>query len=129
MGWDGKPIPFWLYKLHGLGVEYSCEICGNYVYMGRKPFERHFSEWRHVYGLRCLGIQSSRQFHEVTSIKEAMACTFICLFGKVMAVWDHVQSSQKEVQTKEDAVEEFEDAQGNVYSKKTYEDLKRQGLL
>ena len=25
--------------------------------------------------------------------------------------------------------EEFEDAQGNVYSKKTYEDLKRQGLL
>ncbi len=21
LGWDGKPIPFWLYKLHGLGVE------------------------------------------------------------------------------------------------------------
>jgi splicing factor 3A subunit 3 len=19
MGWDGKPIPYWLYKLHGLG--------------------------------------------------------------------------------------------------------------
>ena len=25
--------------------------------------------------------------------------------------------------------EEFEDADGNVYDKKTYEDLKRQGLL
>lgn len=25
--------------------------------------------------------------------------------------------------------EEFEDAEGNVYDKKTYEDLKRQGLL
>ena len=25
--------------------------------------------------------------------------------------------------------EEFEDAQGNVYSKKTYDDLKRQGLI
>ena len=25
--------------------------------------------------------------------------------------------------------EEFEDAQGNVYNKKTYEDLKRQGLV
>jgi len=20
LGWDGKPIPYWLYKLHGLGV-------------------------------------------------------------------------------------------------------------
>lgn len=20
IGWDGKPIPYWLYKLHGLGV-------------------------------------------------------------------------------------------------------------
>jgi splicing factor 3A subunit 3 len=35
MGWDGKPIPFWLYKLHGLGVEYTCEICSDTVYMGR----------------------------------------------------------------------------------------------
>jgi splicing factor 3A subunit 3 len=42
MGWDGKPIPYWLYKLHGLGVEYPCEICGNFVYMGRKAFDRHF---------------------------------------------------------------------------------------
>lgn len=42
LGWDGKPIPYWLYKLHGLGVEYSCEICGNFVYMGRKAFDRHF---------------------------------------------------------------------------------------
>jgi splicing factor 3A subunit 3 len=21
LGWDGKPIPYWLYKLHGLGIE------------------------------------------------------------------------------------------------------------
>lgn len=35
LGWDGKPIPYWLYKLHGLGVEYRCEICSDYVYMGR----------------------------------------------------------------------------------------------
>jgi splicing factor 3A subunit 3 len=26
LGWDGKPIPFWLYKLHGLGVEFKCEV-------------------------------------------------------------------------------------------------------
>ena len=42
LGWDGKPIPYWLYKLHGLGVEYPCEICGGFVYMGRKAFDRHF---------------------------------------------------------------------------------------
>ena len=35
LGWDGKPIPFWLYKLHGLGVEYTCEICSNFAYRGR----------------------------------------------------------------------------------------------
>lgn len=23
LGWDGKPIPFWLYKLHGLGMEFK----------------------------------------------------------------------------------------------------------
>lgn len=50
LGWDGKPIPFWLYKLHGLGVEFPCEICGNYVYMGRRAFEKHFQvcsfSWR-----------------------------------------------------------------------------------
>lgn len=42
LGWDGKPIPYWLYKLHGLSVSYTCEICGNYTYMGRKAFEKHF---------------------------------------------------------------------------------------
>jgi splicing factor 3A subunit 3 len=35
LGWDGKPIPYWLYKLHGLGVEYKCEICSDHVYQGR----------------------------------------------------------------------------------------------
>lgn len=35
MGWDGKPIPYWLFKLHGLGVEYRCEICSDHLYMGR----------------------------------------------------------------------------------------------
>lgn len=28
MGWDGKPIPYWLYKLHGLGqVIIICPCC------------------------------------------------------------------------------------------------------
>lgn len=35
LGWDGKPIPFWLYKLHGLGVTFECELCSE-SYRGRK---------------------------------------------------------------------------------------------
>ena len=42
LGWDGKPIPYWLYKLHGLNMEFKCEICGNASYWGRRAFERHF---------------------------------------------------------------------------------------
>jgi splicing factor 3A subunit 3 len=70
IGWDGKPIPFWLYKLHGLGVEYPCEVCGGYVYMGRKAFERHFQEFRHAHGMRALGIPNSAQFKDITKIED-----------------------------------------------------------
>lgn len=80
LGWDGKPIPYWLYKLHGLGVEYPCEICGNYVYMGRKAFDKHFQEWRHAQGMRSLGIPNTRQFHEITKIDDVLACKFFILF-------------------------------------------------
>ena len=59
LGWDGKPIPYWLYKLHGLGVEFRCEICSDFVYMGRKGFERHFQESRHAFGMRALGLPNT----------------------------------------------------------------------
>ena len=32
LDYTGKPIAYWLYKLHGLSVEYKCEICGNFSY-------------------------------------------------------------------------------------------------
>jgi len=73
LGWDGKPIPYWLYKLHGLGIEYKCEICGNYSYWGRRAFERHFQEWRHAYGMKCLKIPNTIHFKEITSINDALA--------------------------------------------------------
>ncbi|CAG8537474.1 18408_t:CDS:10 [Acaulospora morrowiae] len=117
LGWDGKPIPYWLYKLHGLGVEYPCEICGNYVYMGRKAFDRHFQEWRHAHGMRCLGIPNTRHFHEITLIEDAYA------------LWEKLKNSGKTDEFKPDTMEEFEDQEGNVFNKKTYDDLKRQGLL
>ncbi|CAG8454244.1 9755_t:CDS:10 [Ambispora gerdemannii] len=99
LGWDGKPIPYWLYKLHGLGVEYPCEICGNYVYMGRKAFDRHFQEWRHAHGMRCLGIPNTRHFHEITLIEDAYA------------LWEKLKSTSKTDDFKADTMEEFEDVE------------------
>ena len=85
LGWDGKPIPYWLYKLHGLGVEYRCEICSDHVYMGRKNFERHFQESRHAFGMRALGLPNTKHFHEITKIEDALTCEFprfIAMFSK-----------------------------------------------
>ncbi|THH26809.1 hypothetical protein EUX98_g7379 [Antrodiella citrinella] len=70
LGWDGKPIPYWLYKLHGLGVEYRCEI---------------------------LAEKLKREGRNEIFEQETM--------------------------------EELEDEDGNVYNRKTYEDLKKQGLI
>lgn len=117
LSWDGKPIPFWLYKLHGLGVEFPCEICGNYVYMGRRAFDRHFSEARHVYGLKCLGITNTSLFRDITTIAEAER-----LWKKI------VEEKEKTSKAKEDVVE-MEDSYGNVMPLKVWTDLAKQGLL
>ncbi|KAI9384111.1 hypothetical protein POPTR_012G012800v4 [Populus trichocarpa] len=117
MGWDGKPIPYWLYKLHGLGQEFKCEICGNYSYWGRRAFERHFKEWRHQHGMRCLGIPNTKNFNEITSIKEAQE------------LWKGIQERQGVNKWRPDLEEEYEDKEGNIYNRKTYTDLQRQGLI
>ncbi|KAG5362086.1 Pre-mRNA-splicing factor sap61 [Yarrowia sp. C11] len=117
LGWDGKPIPFWLYKLHGLGIEYTCEICGNTTYRGRKIFDKHFSTPRHIFGLRCLGIEPSQAFKGITKIEEANA------------LWERMKKQLKTVESREENIVEVEDSDGNAMSEKTYEDLKRQGLL
>uniref|UniRef100_A0ACD5VTM5 Uncharacterized protein n=1 Tax=Avena sativa TaxID=4498 RepID=A0ACD5VTM5_AVESA len=117
MGWDGKPIPYWLYKLHGLGQEFKCEICGNHSYWGRRAYERHFKEWRHQHGMRCLGIPNTKNFNEITSIEEAKA------------LWERIQSKQGLNKWRPDLEEEYEDTDGNIYNRKTYTDLQRQGLI
>lgn len=114
VGWDGNPIPFWLYKLHGLGmlcrsavlekvqmnntkeelqirrrtyfypfiffhsihfflgIEYKCEICGNFSYWGPRAFDRHFQEYRHSHGMKCLRLENTKEFHHVTKIQDAL---------------------------------------------------------
>lgn len=117
LGWDGKPIPFWLFKLHGLGVEYECEICSGKIYNGRKNFEKHFQEGTHAYGMRALGLPNTKHFHEITKIADALA-----LAEKLKL------QGRQETQASA-TVEEIEDEQGNVYDIKTYNQLKKQGLL
>jgi splicing factor 3A subunit 3 len=117
MGWDGKPIPYWLYKLHGLGVEYRCEICSDHVYMGRKNFERHFQESRHAFGMRALGLPNTKHFHEITKIEDAMALA------------ERLKREGRHEIFEQETMEELEDEEGNVYNRKTYDDLKKQGLI
>lgn len=140
LGWDGKPIPYWLYKLHGLNISYHCEICGNYTYKGPKAFQRHFAEWRHAHGMRCLGIPNTAHFANVTQIEDAIACEWEewWVFQRVtiitnallsIAVWDKLKSQKQQERWLPDQEEEYEDSLGNVVNRKTFEDLKRQGLL
>jgi splicing factor 3A subunit 3 len=117
LAWDGKPIPFWLYKLHGLGVEFKCEICGNFVYMGRRAFDKHFHEARHIYGLKCLGITNTSLFREITGLEDAQR------------LWAKIQNDKKKSKTDEGGVVQMEDAEGNVMPEKVYYDLQKQGLL
>ncbi|KIK67837.1 hypothetical protein GYMLUDRAFT_1014043 [Collybiopsis luxurians FD-317 M1] len=117
LGWDGKPIPYWLYKLHGLGVEYRCEICSDYVYMGRKNFDRHFQESRHAFGMRALGLPNTKHFHEITKIADALALA------------EKLKQEGKHEMFEQETMEELEDDDGNVYNRKTYEDLKKQGII
>ncbi|GJE84243.1 RNA splicing factor PRP9 [Phanerochaete sordida] len=117
LGWDGKPIPYWLYKLHGLGVEYRCEICSDHVYMGRKNFDRHFQESRHAFGMRALGLPNTKHFHEITRIEDALALA------------EKLKREGRNEIFEQETMEELEDEEGNVYNRKTYEDLKKQGII
>lgn len=117
LGWDGKPIPYWLFKLHGLNHFYPCEICGNEAYRGRRNFEKHFTESRHAYGMRCLGIPNTKHFHGVTKIADAQE-----LWSKLKTVLESNQFDGVEE-------EEYEDSNGNVIKRVQYEELARQGLL
>lgn len=123
LAWDGKPIPYWLYKLHGLGVEFPCEICGNFVYMGRRAFDKHFSEARHIYGLKCLGIANTsgtggvNLFREITGIQDALA------------LWEKLKREKREKEQKDEGVVQMEDGEGNVMPERIYLDLQKQGIL
>lgn len=67
--------------------------------------------------MKCLRIPNSIHFRDVTEIEKALE-----LHKKIL-------KDQFESTFKPDLQEEFEDAQGNLYSRKEFIDLKRQGLV
>jgi len=67
--------------------------------------------------LKRLGIPNRSEFLEITKVEDAVA------------LWEKLQRDKTSGVFKPEADEEFEDDRGNVFNKKTYEDLKRQGLL
>ena len=75
--------------------------------MGRRAFDKHFSEARHIYGLKCLGITNTALFRDITVIEEAQR------------LWEKLQKEKKVEATKQDTVQ-MEDAEGNVMPEKVY---------
>lgn len=123
LGPDGLPMPHWLYKLQGLDVTYSCEICANQTYKGRRAFEKHFLEPTHIFHLKCLGIEPSLVFKGITTIKEAQE-----LWQRTTADLSSKQSPENTAQPAKLELE-VEDQEGNVLTEKVYQELKKQGLV
>lgn len=116
LGADGLPMPYWLYKLQGLDVEYSCEICSNQTYKGRRAFEKHFLEPTHTFHLKCLGIEPSPTFRGITGIAEAQN------------LWQQMFAADRP-KAQNNTNLEVEDSEGNVLTQKVYQELKKQGLV
>ena len=75
--------------------------------MGRRAFDKHFSEARHIYGLKCLDITNNSLFRDITVIQDAIKLR------------DKLQKEKKVEATKQDTVQ-MEDAEGNVMPEKVY---------
>jgi splicing factor 3A subunit 3 len=67
--------------------------------------------------MRCLGLPNTKHFHDITGIEDAVA-----LFAKL-------QEGLEGDAFDPAVAEEYEDSDGHVLNRKTYEDLARQGLL
>jgi splicing factor 3A subunit 3 len=87
--------------------------------------------------MRALGLPNTKHFHEITKIEDAMACTYpaalllfrVGLLMRAPAVAERLKREGKHEIFEQETMEELEDEEGNVYSRKTYDDLKKQGLI
>ena len=117
LGPDGRPMPYWLYKLNGLGIEFKCEICGNCSYWGRRAFERHFQEARHSNALNALGIPNTSHFKEITRISDALELySSLCKQAK-----NRIFDEQNGV--------EMEDSEGNIVTLRSFKEFHSKGVI
>ncbi|CAD25647.1 hypothetical protein [Encephalitozoon cuniculi GB-M1] len=102
-------VPRWLCRRKDLDIAFECEICG-YSGYGRDRFDRHFEEDSHARGVEMYGAKYCRVLKGITRV------------GILMKMKNRMEES-------ESYSEEFEDEEGNVFDKRTYEDLKRNNLI
>ena len=85
--------------------------------------------------MRCLGIPNTAHFANITSIPEAqqrnklIGIIYMKFTQNPFLVWAKLKANKEKERWQADREEEFEDSLGNVVTKKTYEDLRKQGLL
>lgn len=53
----------------------------------------------------------------------------LLIFQEAKDLWKRIQERQGVNKWRPDLEEEYEDKEGNIYNKKTYTDLQRQGLI
>ena len=86
--------------------------------------------------MRALGLPNTKHFHEITRIEDALARKFY-LIDRVevselkinVVVAEKLKREGRNEIFEQETMEELEDEEGNVYNRKTYEDLKKQGLI
>ena len=84
--------------------------------------------------MRALGLPNTKHFHEITRIEDALSRMLIFYLENGM-FWFNFPVAEKLKQEgrheifEQETMEELEDDEGNVYNRKTYEDLKKQGLI
>jgi hypothetical protein len=66
----------------------------------------------------------------VNFVLQRSALTYLIhVWQEAKALWERIQSKQGLNKWRPDLEEEYEDTDGNIYNKKTYTDLQRQGLI
>ena len=95
----------------------SHRICYSSAEPRFQAFDRHFQEGKHTFGMRALGLPNTKHFHGITQIADALALA------------EKLKHEGRQEMAALEKAEEVEDADGNVYSKATYEALKKQGVL
>lgn len=86
--------------------------------------------------MRALGLPNTKHFHEITKIEDALACEFLSFFFWsrrsslcLIVVAEKLKQEGRQEMFSSETTEELEDDDGNVYNRKTYEDLKKQGII